>query len=65
MWIVSWTSEEFVRTRNPELMLAGNGPYLVDRATVDCTGSASSQRQPGRGRPTIEPRYVGCQCAPQ
>ncbi len=31
VWIVSWTSEEFVRTRNPEFMLAGNGPYLVDR----------------------------------
>ncbi|MEU0068213.1 YrhB domain-containing protein [Streptomyces sp. NPDC006332] len=22
VWIVSWTTEEFVRTRNPELMLA-------------------------------------------
>lgn len=31
VWIVSWESEEFVRTRNPEFMLAGNGPYLVDR----------------------------------
>ncbi|NUP39467.1 MAG: hypothetical protein HOY76_21235 [Streptomyces sp.] len=31
VWIVHWTSEEFVRTRNPDLMLAGNGPYLVDR----------------------------------
>ncbi|WP_369220667.1 YrhB domain-containing protein [Streptomyces sp. R39] len=31
VWIVSWTSEEFVRTRNPESMPAGNGPYLVDR----------------------------------
>ncbi|MEH0418542.1 YrhB family protein [Streptomyces sp. B21-083] len=31
VWIVCWTSEEFVRTRNPEFMLAGNGPYLVDR----------------------------------
>ncbi|MFE6527571.1 YrhB domain-containing protein [Streptomyces rochei] len=31
VWIVSWTSEEFMRTRNPEFMLAGNGPYLVDR----------------------------------
>jgi hypothetical protein len=31
VWIVSWTSEEFVRTRNPAFMLAGNGPYLVDR----------------------------------
>ncbi|MEU0227144.1 YrhB domain-containing protein [Streptomyces sp. NPDC006284] len=31
VWIVSWTSEEFVRTRDPEFMLAGNGPYLVDR----------------------------------
>ncbi|MGA5198278.1 YrhB domain-containing protein [Streptomyces exfoliatus] len=31
VWIVSWTSEEFVRTRKPEFMLAGNGPYLVDR----------------------------------
>lgn len=31
VWIVYWTSEEFLRTRNPEFMLAGNGPYLVDR----------------------------------
>ncbi|MGW6579495.1 YrhB domain-containing protein [Streptomyces globisporus] len=31
VWIVDWTSEEFVRTGNPEFMLAGNGPYLVDR----------------------------------
>ena len=32
VWIVSWQSEEFVRTRNRKFMLAGNGPYLVDRA---------------------------------
>ncbi|MFJ9795851.1 YrhB domain-containing protein [Streptomyces sp. NPDC101145] len=31
VWIVSWQSEEFVRTRNPAFALAGNGPYLVDR----------------------------------
>ncbi|MFJ8596802.1 YrhB family protein [Streptomyces sp. NPDC093598] len=31
VWIVYWTSERFVRTRDPEFMLAGNGPYLVDR----------------------------------
>ncbi len=31
VWIVSWQSEEFARTRNSEYMLAGNGPYLVDR----------------------------------
>ncbi|MFD7407788.1 YrhB domain-containing protein [Streptomyces sp. NPDC059866] len=31
VWIVYWQSEEFVRTRNPGAMLAGNGPYLVDR----------------------------------
>jgi hypothetical protein len=31
VWIVSWASEKFVRTRDPEFMLAGNGPYLVDR----------------------------------
>ncbi|MEU5116869.1 YrhB domain-containing protein [Streptomyces longwoodensis] len=31
VWIVSWTSEEFVRTRSPQFMLGGNGPYLVDR----------------------------------
>ncbi|MFF3411656.1 YrhB domain-containing protein [Streptomyces sp. NPDC002742] len=30
-WIVSWTSEEFVRTRNPAFTPAGNGPYLIDR----------------------------------
>ncbi|WP_435221168.1 YrhB domain-containing protein [Streptomyces sp. Tue6028] len=31
VWIVSWQSEQFARTRNSEYMLAGNGPYLVDR----------------------------------
>ncbi|WP_086851855.1 YrhB domain-containing protein [Streptomyces coeruleofuscus] len=31
VWIVSCQSEEFVRTRNQEHMLVGNGPYLVDR----------------------------------
>ncbi|MER6628451.1 YrhB domain-containing protein [Streptomyces sp. NPDC000987] len=31
VWIVSWQSEEFARTRNSEYMLIGNGPYLVDR----------------------------------
>ncbi|MFE7623116.1 YrhB domain-containing protein [Streptomyces sp. NPDC057509] len=32
VWIVSWQSVEFVRTRNLRSMLIGNGPYLVDRA---------------------------------
>ncbi|MEX3102084.1 MULTISPECIES: YrhB domain-containing protein [unclassified Streptomyces] len=27
VWIVSWQSEEYVRTREPEFALAGNGPY--------------------------------------
>lgn len=31
VWIVYWQSERFVRTRNHEDMLIGNGPYLVDR----------------------------------
>ncbi|MEU9737430.1 YrhB domain-containing protein [Streptomyces sp. NPDC048002] len=31
VWIISWTSEEYLRTRNPDCALAGNGPYLVDR----------------------------------
>ncbi|WP_405552177.1 YrhB family protein [Streptomyces canus] len=31
VWIVSWQSEEFVRTRNRGHMLVGNGPYLIDR----------------------------------
>ncbi|MET9255786.1 YrhB domain-containing protein [Streptomyces sp. NPDC003717] len=31
VWIVSWDSEEYVRTGNPGARLAGNGPYLVDR----------------------------------
>ncbi|MFF8609521.1 YrhB domain-containing protein [Streptomyces sp. NPDC015346] len=31
VWIVSWTSEEYLRTRNPDFMVVGNGPYLVDR----------------------------------
>ncbi|BCK69232.1 hypothetical protein Srufu_031850 [Streptomyces libani subsp. rufus] len=31
VWIVAWTSEEYLRTRNSRFMLAGNGPYLVDR----------------------------------
>ncbi|WP_405526658.1 YrhB family protein [Streptomyces avidinii] len=31
VWIVSWTSEEYLRTRKPSSALVGNGPYLVDR----------------------------------
>ncbi|WP_030542459.1 YrhB domain-containing protein [Streptomyces albus] len=31
VWIVSWQSEDFVRTRNSTYALVGNGPYLVDR----------------------------------
>ncbi|MEU6765742.1 YrhB domain-containing protein [Streptomyces sp. NPDC046853] len=31
VWIVDWTSREFVRTGNPAFLLIGNGPYLVDR----------------------------------
>ncbi|RZU23512.1 immunity protein 35 of polymorphic toxin system [Streptomyces sp. BK239] len=31
VWIVSWQSEDFVRTRNSKYMLVGNGSYLVDR----------------------------------
>ncbi|MFE4539075.1 YrhB domain-containing protein [Streptomyces scopuliridis] len=31
VWIVSWQSEEFARTRNSKYMLMGNGPYLIDR----------------------------------
>lgn len=31
VWIVSWQSEEFVRTRDSKYALIGNGPYLVDR----------------------------------
>lgn len=44
VWIVSWQSEEFARTRNSEYMLVGNGPYLVDRVDGDYTRSASSPR---------------------
>lgn len=31
VWIVSWQSEDFLRTRNSKYALIGNGPYLVDR----------------------------------
>ncbi|MEU8653686.1 YrhB domain-containing protein [Streptomyces sp. NPDC048737] len=31
VWIVSWQSEDFVRTRDSKYTLIGNGPYLVDR----------------------------------
>ncbi|MEU3526475.1 YrhB domain-containing protein [Streptomyces sp. NPDC038707] len=31
VWIISWTSEEYLRTGNSDFVLAGNGPYLVDR----------------------------------
>ncbi|MFE5597606.1 YrhB domain-containing protein [Streptomyces coelicoflavus] len=30
-WIVTWTSEEYLRTGDDRFLLAGNGPYLVDR----------------------------------
>ncbi|WP_308457933.1 YrhB domain-containing protein [Streptomyces sp. SM11] len=31
VWKVYWQSEEYARTRNPQAMLIGHGPYLVDR----------------------------------
>ncbi|MFF8837534.1 YrhB domain-containing protein [Streptomyces sp. NPDC015130] len=31
VWKVYWQSEEYARTRDPAAMLAGHGPYLVDR----------------------------------
>lgn len=31
VWIVSWQSEDFVRTRDSSVALIGNGPYLIDR----------------------------------
>ncbi|WP_322982924.1 YrhB domain-containing protein [Streptomyces sp. S584] len=31
VWKVYWQSEEYARTRNPDTMLIGHGPYLVDR----------------------------------
>ncbi|MER6845596.1 YrhB domain-containing protein [Streptomyces platensis] len=31
VWIVAWTSEEYLRTRNSRFAPVGNGPYLVDR----------------------------------
>ncbi|WP_349632527.1 YrhB domain-containing protein [Streptomyces lydicamycinicus] len=74
-WIVSWTSEEYLRTGNSRFMLAGNGPYLVDRVDGACTGSASSPRSPGPGRWTTGsasevrphgPRWTSCtrKCGP-
>ncbi|MFF2775495.1 YrhB domain-containing protein [Streptomyces sp. NPDC058052] len=31
VWIVCWTTEEYLRSRDPGSALVGNGPYLVDR----------------------------------
>ncbi|WP_371656830.1 MULTISPECIES: YrhB domain-containing protein [unclassified Streptomyces] len=31
VWIVSYQTEEYLRTRDPGQLLGGNGPYLVDR----------------------------------
>ncbi|MEV8126746.1 YrhB domain-containing protein [Streptomyces sp. NPDC085944] len=31
VWIVTWTSAEYLRTGDDRFLLAGNGPYLVDR----------------------------------
>ncbi|MFE9539645.1 YrhB domain-containing protein [Streptomyces sp. NPDC006691] len=31
VWVISWQSEKFARTRNSKYALIGNGPYLVDR----------------------------------
>ncbi|WP_367997394.1 YrhB domain-containing protein [Streptomyces sp. GMY02] len=44
VWIISWQSEDFVRTQNSKHALIGNGPYLVDRVDGGCTRSASSPR---------------------
>ncbi|MGW7454371.1 YrhB domain-containing protein [Streptomyces sp. NPDC054787] len=31
VWKVYWQSEEYARTRDPDTMVVGHGPYLVDR----------------------------------
>ncbi|MEU5582542.1 YrhB domain-containing protein [Streptomyces huasconensis] len=31
VWIVSWTSEAYLRTGDPRFLVIGSGPYLVDR----------------------------------
>ncbi|WP_335936463.1 YrhB domain-containing protein [Streptomyces sp. PTD5-9] len=54
VWIVSWTSEEYLRTRNPRFGLAGNGPYLVDRLdgslhVIGVVSAASGKRQAASG----------------
>jgi hypothetical protein len=69
VWIVSWQSEEFARTRNPGAMLVGNGPYLVDRVDGGLHRIGASPRRAGSGRPTTAlasagrpsgPRYTIC-----
>lgn len=65
VWIVSWQSEEFVRTGNPKFMLVGSGPYLVDRLDGGCTGSAPYPPSPETGRPTTEPVSVDCRYVPR
>ncbi|MFH9744462.1 YrhB domain-containing protein [Streptomyces anulatus] len=64
VWIVHWTSETFVRTGDPAFMLAGSGPYLVDRVDGGRMRSASSLRLRGRGRTTTGAVYGGCRFAP-
>ncbi|MGA5347513.1 YrhB domain-containing protein [Streptomyces griseoincarnatus] len=44
VWIVSWTSKEFVRTRNPESCWPVTGLTWSTASTVDCTRSALSPR---------------------
>ncbi|MFD8323332.1 YrhB domain-containing protein [Kitasatospora purpeofusca] len=43
VWIVSYQTAEYLRTRDPRQLLGGNGPYLVDRVDggLHALGSAS------------------------
>ncbi|MFI9779201.1 YrhB domain-containing protein [Streptomyces sp. NPDC051956] len=61
VWIVTWDSEEFVRTRNSEFMPLALGRTWSTESTGDCTRSASSPRQPEGRRPTTEPGYESMQ----
>ncbi|MFE7788637.1 YrhB domain-containing protein [Streptomyces sp. NPDC057460] len=69
VWIVSWTSEKYLRTRNPDFRLAGNGPYLIDRVdgglhqvgvVSAATGGVGSRLSSAFGARPYVPQWTIC-----
>ena len=66
VWIVSFQSAEYLRMWDPSFLLAGNGPYLVDRVAVPGGGvpgirtTASAIRRAARSLCAMRTRPPAC-----